>query len=167
MKFSKNMPLNWYSSMKKKSKDSDNFCRRKLTLKVRNRQFSIAWFRANVDLKKKLYYVKVLFITHLSSHLICKLLKSIKCYLWFSDCNFLANLSFTRPRVSPIFFTRLHETTRPGSFFLYFNMAIYITCSWHQKTKLWILQFTNSWIWCAAKRLLKALKRKARFKMFF
>ena len=34
-----------------------------------------------------------------------------------SDCNNLANISFTRPRVSPIFLTRLHETTRPGSFF--------------------------------------------------
>ena len=33
-----------------------------------------------------------------------------------SDCNFLANLSFTRPRLSPNFLTRLHETTRPGSY---------------------------------------------------
>ena len=40
-------------------------------------------------------------------------------YFPASDCNFLANLSFTRPRVSPIFLTRLHETTRPGP--LYFN----------------------------------------------
>ena len=35
--------------------------------------------------------------------------------LSISDCNFLANLSFTRPRLSPIFLTRLHETLRPES----------------------------------------------------
>ena len=35
MSITKNMPLNWYSSMKKKiEKDSDNFWYRKLTLKV-------------------------------------------------------------------------------------------------------------------------------------
>ena len=60
MKFSKkcqkqkNMPLKWYSSMKKKNwKDSDNFWHRKLTLKVRNRHFLITWFRMFVDLPKK------------------------------------------------------------------------------------------------------------------
>ena len=31
-----------------------------------------------------------------------------------SGCNFLAKLSFMRPRVSSIFLTRLHETTSPG-----------------------------------------------------
>ena len=35
---------------KKIEKDSDNFWHRKLTLKVRNWHFSIAWFRADVDL---------------------------------------------------------------------------------------------------------------------
>ena len=35
-----------------------------------------------------------------------------------SYCNNLANISFTRPRVSPIFLTRLHETTRPGAFLI-------------------------------------------------
>ena len=38
--------------------------------------------------------------------------------LYTSDCNFLANLGFTSPRVSPIFLPRLHETTRPGLVFL-------------------------------------------------
>ena len=36
-------------------------------------------------------------------------------YIATRDCNFLANLSFTRPRLSPIFLTRLHETMRPES----------------------------------------------------
>ena len=48
------VPLNWYSSMKKKiKKDSDNFWHRKLNLKVRNWHFLIAWFRADVDLTKE------------------------------------------------------------------------------------------------------------------
>jgi hypothetical protein len=41
-----------------------------------------------------------------------------------SGCNFLANLSFTRPRVSPIFLTRLYETRIFFLYPLYFNMAI-------------------------------------------
>ena len=62
--------------MKKKiEKDSDNFWHRKLTLKVRNWQFSITWFRAGVDLPENLFYEKVLFFTQLSYHLMCKLLK--------------------------------------------------------------------------------------------
>ena len=53
MSIRKNVLLNWYPSMKKKiEKDSDNFWRRKLTLKVRNWHFSVAWFRAEVDLPK-------------------------------------------------------------------------------------------------------------------
>ena len=35
MSITKNVPLKWYSSMKKKMTDSDNFWHRKLTLKVR------------------------------------------------------------------------------------------------------------------------------------
>ena len=46
-------------------------------------------------------------------------------YLYSSDCNFLANLSFTKPRLSPIFLTRLHETTRP-EFFLVDIASIFI-----------------------------------------
>jgi len=45
------------------------------TLKVRNRQFSITWFRLGVDLPEKLFYEKVLFFTQLSYHLMYKLLK--------------------------------------------------------------------------------------------
>ena len=37
----------------------------------------IAWFRADVDLPKNLFYEKVLFFTQLSYHLMCKLLKKI------------------------------------------------------------------------------------------
>ena len=56
------MPLNWYSSMKKKiEKDSDNFWHRKLTLKVRNWHFSIDWFRADVDLTKKKLWKSAIF----------------------------------------------------------------------------------------------------------
>ena len=76
MSITNNVPLNWYSSMKKKiEKDSDNFWHRKLTLKVRNWQFSITWFRAGVDLPENLFYEKVLFFTQLSYHLMCRLLK--------------------------------------------------------------------------------------------
>ena len=71
----KKVLLNWYSSMKKNEKDSDNFWHRKLTLKVRNCPFSIAWFRAEVDLTKNLFYEKVLFFTQLTSHLMSSLLK--------------------------------------------------------------------------------------------
>ena len=60
---------------KKIEKDSDNFWHRKLTLKVRNWQFSITWFRKEVDLPKIFFYEKVLFFTRLSYHLMCKLLK--------------------------------------------------------------------------------------------
>ena len=60
---------------KKIEKDSDNFWHRKLTLKVRNCHFSIAWFRAEVDLTKNLFYEKVLFFTQLTSHLMSSLLK--------------------------------------------------------------------------------------------
>ena len=76
MSITKNVPLNWYSSMKKKiEKDSDNFWHKKLTLKVRNWQFSITWFRAGVHLPEYSFYEKVLFFTQLSYHLVCKQLK--------------------------------------------------------------------------------------------
>ena len=62
MSITKDMLLNWYSSMKKKiEKDSDNFWRGKLPLKVRNRHFWIAWFRAEVDLKKNLRKIRIIF----------------------------------------------------------------------------------------------------------
>ena len=66
MSTTKNLPLNWYSSMKKKiEKDSDNFWRGKLTLNVRNWQFLITWLRAGVDLPENFCYEKVLFSTQL------------------------------------------------------------------------------------------------------
>ena len=37
--------------------------------------FSIAWFRVDDDLPKKIFYGKVLFFTQLGYHLMCKLLK--------------------------------------------------------------------------------------------
>ena len=55
MSTTKNMFLNWYSSMKKSKKDSKNVWHRKLTFKVRNWHFLIGWFTADVDLKKKLW----------------------------------------------------------------------------------------------------------------
>ena len=61
MSMMKNMPLNSYSSMKKKEKDSDNFWLRKLTLKVKNWHFLIAWFRADVDLTKKTLWKSAIF----------------------------------------------------------------------------------------------------------
>ena len=61
-----------------------------------------------------------------------------------NGCNFLATISFTRPRVSPFFLTRLHETTRPGYSFsilfiyifsspsLYLSyLQIYGACFWY------------------------------------
>ena len=39
--------------------------------------FSIAWFRVDDDLPKKIIYGKVLFFTQLGYHLMCKLLKKI------------------------------------------------------------------------------------------
>ena len=81
LKFSKNFnnkkcdPEMIFFNEKKIEKDSDNFWHRKLTLKVRNWQFSITWFRAGVDLPENLFYEKVLFFTQLSYHLTCKLLK--------------------------------------------------------------------------------------------
>ena len=56
MSITKNVPLNLYSSMKKKKeKDSDNFWHRKLTLKVRNQDFSTATCQTYVDLPKKIW----------------------------------------------------------------------------------------------------------------
>ena len=81
MKFSKNVnnikcaPKLIFFNEKKIEKDSDTFWHRKLTLKVRNWQFSITWFRAGVDLPENFSYEKVLFFTQLSYHLMCKLLK--------------------------------------------------------------------------------------------
>ena len=67
MKFSKNVnnkkhaPKLIFFNEKKIEKDSDNFWRRKLTLKVRNHHFLITWFKAEVELTKNLFYEKVLF----------------------------------------------------------------------------------------------------------
>ena len=58
--------------------------------KVKNWQFSITWSRAGVDLPENFSYVKVLFFTQLSYHLMCKLLK--KSYM----------LSTTYPSQHPI-----------------------------------------------------------------
>ena len=60
MKFSKNVnnkkhaPKMIFFNENFFCKDSKNFWHRKLTLKVRNWHFSIAWFRTYVDLPKKL-----------------------------------------------------------------------------------------------------------------
>ena len=81
MKFSKivnsnkDNPKLIFFNEKKIENDSNNFWHRKLTLKVRNWQFSITWFRAGVDLPENFSYEKVLFFTQLSYHLMCKLLK--------------------------------------------------------------------------------------------
>ena len=81
MKFSKIVnskkcaPKLIFFNEKKIEKDSDNFWCRKLTLKVRNWQFSITWFRAGVDLPENLFYEKVLLFTQLSYHLMWRLLK--------------------------------------------------------------------------------------------
>ena len=46
-----------------------------------------------------------------------------------SGCNFLATISFTRPRVTPFILTRLHETMRPeysfSILFIYFHIHLY------------------------------------------
>ena len=52
--------------------------------------------------------------------------------LFSSDCNFLADLSFTRPRLSPIFLTRLHETTRPKPFLIVI-MSIFLKFVYSEK----------------------------------
>ena len=49
MSIKENMPLNWYSSVKKEiAKDSDNFRHRKLTLKVSNQHFTLKLLRMYV-----------------------------------------------------------------------------------------------------------------------
>ena len=88
----KHAPKLIFFNEKKIEKDSDNFWRRKLTLKVRNWQFLITWFRAGVDLPKKFSYGKVLFFTQLSYHLMCKMLK--KSYTLSSVHIPVANLIF-------------------------------------------------------------------------
>ena len=71
MKFSKNVnnnkdaPKLIFFDEKKIEKDSDNLWQRKLTLKVRNWHFSIAWFRADVDLTKKKLWKSAIFHYHL------------------------------------------------------------------------------------------------------
>ena len=82
MNFSKNVnnknhasKLIFLNEKKKIEKDSDNFWRRKFTLKVRNQDFSIATCQMYVDLPREFFYGKVLFFTKLSCHLMWKLLK--------------------------------------------------------------------------------------------
>ena len=103
MKFSKNVnnkehaPKLIFFNEKKIEKDSDNFWHRKLTLKVRNWLFSIAWFRAGVDLTKYFFYEKVLFFTQLSSHLMRKLFKKS------------SMLSIAHQPISKLRFTNFHK----------------------------------------------------------
>ena len=65
----------------------------------------IAWFRAGVDLPKFFFCEKVLFFTHLSYHLMCKLLKKfLACYLLSSlHCRILSSLF-----ASQLFLLKLH-----------------------------------------------------------
>ena len=87
---------------KKIEKDWDNFWHRKLTLKDRNWQFSITWFRASVDLPEFFSYEQVLFFTQLSYHLMCKLLKKsymlstiyLCSWIFLNRCNIDRNWSF-------------------------------------------------------------------------
>ena len=60
-----------------------------MPLKVRNWQFLITWFRAGVDLPKKLFYKKVLFFTQLTYHLMCKLLKIFYMLSRMHICTFI------------------------------------------------------------------------------
>ena len=84
MKFSKNFnnkkraPKLIFFNEKKIEKESDNFWQRKLTLKVRNWLFSIAWFRADVDLTKFFSYGRVL---NYSTIWCRSWWKILKCYL--------------------------------------------------------------------------------------
>ena len=84
MKFSKNVnnkkhaPKLIFSNEKKIEKDSDNFWHRKLTLKVRNWHFLIAWFRADVDLTKKFFLWKSAIFHSFDAKVEWKILK---CYL--------------------------------------------------------------------------------------
>ena len=81
MSATKNMPLNWYFKKKKIEKDSDNFWHRKLTLKVRNFRFSIAWFRAEVDMKKFCFMKKCYFSLNQPLIWCASCWKNLKCYL--------------------------------------------------------------------------------------
>ena len=82
MKFSKNVrnkkhaPKLIFFNEKKIEKDSDNFWHGKLTLKVRNWQFSITWFKAGVDLPKNAIFhsIKLPFDAENAE-------KNLKCYL--------------------------------------------------------------------------------------
>ena len=126
MSITKNVPLNWYSSMKKKiEKDSDNFWHRKLTLKVRNWHFSIAWFRLDVDLIKFFFYEKVLFFTQLSYHLMCRVLK--KSYM-------LSNTHVTLLKITLSFFCSQLEISEDDLLDLRYIKLI-------EKVTLWIPLF--------------------------
>ena len=66
-----------------------------------------------------------------------------------SDCNFLANLSFTRPRLSPIFLTRLHKTTRPDILSIFINFCHF--CSMYKYTYFYqnvLSRFLTLAYWC-------------------
>ena len=88
MKFSKNVnnkkhaPKLIYFNEKKIEKDSDNFWHRKLTLKVRNWHFLIAWFRADVDLTKTFLWKSAIFHSIQLPTIWCgSWWKFLKCYL--------------------------------------------------------------------------------------
>ena len=66
LKFSKNVNNKKYAPKliffnEKIDKDSDNVWHRKLSLKVRNWHFLITWFRADVDLTKKILRKSAIF----------------------------------------------------------------------------------------------------------
>jgi len=101
MSITKDVPLNWYSSMKKKiEKDSDNFWYRKLTLKVRNCLFLIAWFRAGVDLTKYFFMKKCCFSLNWAPIWFASCSKNLKCYLVFTSC-YLTKFPFLRRNSKP------------------------------------------------------------------
>ena len=90
----KHAPKLIFFNEKKNEKDSDNFWHRKLTLKVRYWLFSIAWFRAGVDLTKYFFLWKNAIFHSIKlpfdEQVVQKILNIVYCtwtYVFFcSDC---------------------------------------------------------------------------------
>ena len=114
MSTTKNMPLNWYSSMKKKiEKDSDNFWYRKLTLKVRILPFLTTFVQLSARLKNFLWgWLLVLGIKEglVECATVCVKSVVILGFLWCSmgfDSSFIFPRSYNYISLNHLFWNKL------------------------------------------------------------
>ena len=105
MSITTKMSLNWYSSMKKNWKDSDDFWHRKLTLKVRNQDFLIATCQTYVDLPKNFFSWKSAIFHSIKLPFDAKVAeKNLKYYLLSNQLK----VGKLLPKKQPIFFLNFH-----------------------------------------------------------